>query len=460
MKDAGGSLEGLQSGYDKVTKSASDAADGAAKQAAAYKQLGIDVLDSQGALKESKQLSEEIAASWANGNKSAEDRLALITAMGKSYRETLIDIEAVNAAEEMLNENLELGIGISEESQEAAANHESAMQELSTTSVSDELIKWFLDLEKGVVDFQTSIGGITPLILTLVTIFSSKLAPAIQVVGKLIGKTLVADFQALKGVVAGASIGFSGWLTIIAAAATVIFSVVGAVNNYNKAQKELREGQFDKMMQQQSLQEKITASVEKLKEVFVTLVQPLMPVLDAFASILSLISQSKTALLVLQTVMAGLAVKSIVTAIASIFTGSAVLGPIGLGIAAAATVGMMAMISSAQSKAQSTMKDGVIDPKKGPIVSGEFGSVQLHKDDQIVAGTNLFPEKPSISKPIQSNDGGITVLSSTLGNKMDVMIGKLDSLIGAVNRGMVVNLDGNKVSQELMIPQAINNRRT
>jgi len=118
---------------------------------------------------------------------------------------------------------------------------ESAMQELSTTSVSDELIKWFLDLEKGVVDFQTSIGGITPLILTLVTIFSSKLAPAIQVVGKLIGKTLVADFQALKGVVAGASIGFSGWLTIIAAAATVIFSVVGAVNNYNKAQKELRQ---------------------------------------------------------------------------------------------------------------------------------------------------------------------------------------------------------------------------
>jgi hypothetical protein len=138
------------------------------------------------------------------------------------------------------------------------------------------------------------------------------------------------------------------------------------------------------------------------------------------------------------------------------------------------------------------MKDGVIDPKKGPIVSGEFGSVQLHKDDQIVAGTNLFPKKQNISKPnqpndegitqlykddqivvdtnlflekqpttksIQPNDGGITQLSSTLGNKMDIMINKLDGLINAVNKGMIVNLDGNKVSQELLTPLAIANRR-
>jgi len=60
---------------------------------------------------------------------------------------------------------------------------------------------------------------------------------------------------------------------------------------------------------------------------------------------------------------------------------------------------------------------------------------------------------------IQSSESSITVLSSTLGNKMDVMINKLDNLITAVNKGMTVNLDGNKVSQNILTPLAINNRR-
>ena len=38
------------------------------------------------------------------------------------------------------------------------------------------------------------------------------------------------------------------------------------------------------------------------------------------------------------------------------------------------------------------MKDGVIDPKKGPVVSGDFGTVQLNPKDSIVAGTNLMPD--------------------------------------------------------------------
>lgn len=53
-----------------------------------------------------------------------------------------------------------------------------------------------------------------------------------------------------------------------------------------QAQKEIKEGQLQKMMQQQSIQERFNQSIEKLKEVFVSLLAPLMPVLDIFAMIL------------------------------------------------------------------------------------------------------------------------------------------------------------------------------
>jgi hypothetical protein len=52
----------------------------------------------------------------------------------------------------------------------------------------------------------------------------------------------------------------------------------------------------------------------------------------------------------------------------------------------------------------SQMKDGIIDPSKGPVVSGGFGSVQLSDKDtavfngkQIVAGTNLGGGKSNSS---------------------------------------------------------------
>jgi hypothetical protein len=53
-----------------------------------------------------------------------------------------------------------------------------------------------------------------------------------------------------------------------------------------QAQKELKDGQLQKMMEQQSIQERFNQSIEKLKEVFVSLLAPLMPVLDIFAMIL------------------------------------------------------------------------------------------------------------------------------------------------------------------------------
>lgn len=53
-----------------------------------------------------------------------------------------------------------------------------------------------------------------------------------------------------------------------------------------KAQEEVRKGQLKDMMNSQSVQERFNQTIEKLKEVFVSLVTPLLPVLDIFMLIL------------------------------------------------------------------------------------------------------------------------------------------------------------------------------
>jgi hypothetical protein len=56
---------------------------------------------------------------------------------------------------------------------------------------------------------------------------------------------------------------------------------------------ELGQEEFDRQLESASIQDKFNASVEKLKEIFVGLVDPLLPVLNAFSSILNYISESK-----------------------------------------------------------------------------------------------------------------------------------------------------------------------
>ena len=206
-----------------------------------------------------------------------------------------------------------------------------------------------------------------------------------------------------------------------------------------EAKKRIGDETLANQMASASIQDRFTNSVEKLKEAFVGLIDPLLPILDVFSNILSYISQSEAAVTALQTVMVGLAMKSIVTAIASIFTGSATLGPVGLVAAGVATAGMMALIKSSQS----SMKDGVIDPKKGPIMSGEFGSVQLNPNDKamygadgkIKVGTNLNPT-PSVRTQQSSVYQSPSI--------------DYDKMAQALSRVQVnTNIDGVKVSNQL-----------
>jgi hypothetical protein len=56
-----------------------------------------------------------------------------------------------------------------------------------------------------------------------------------------------------------------------------------------EAKKRLGDEQIAKQYEQQSIQESFNATIEKLKEIFISLVTPLMPVLDVFAEIFKII---------------------------------------------------------------------------------------------------------------------------------------------------------------------------
>ena len=109
-----------------------------------------------------------------------------------------------------------------------------------------------------------------------------------------------------------------------------------------------------------------------------------------------------------------------------------------LGIAIPAIIGGIALGAGAM-YAYQTMKDGVIDPKKGPIVSGEFGTVQLNPNDQIVAGTDLAGTK----KP---KGGG-----SQPSIDITPMIQELQAVKSVLNQILIkdntIKMDSNKVGQ-------------
>ena len=124
--------------------------------------------------------------------------------------------------------------------------------------------------------------------------------------------------------------------------------------------------------------------------------------------------------------------QAILAVIKGAWSSSGVIPFVGAGLAAAAAIGGIALINS-------QMKDGVIGPGGEMVVSGPKGSIQLDKDDSIVAGTNLFDKNKSQSSSPQST----TVVDMTKTNTL------LQQLIDLISAGGDVVLDGQKVGVAL-----------
>lgn len=204
-----------------------------------------------------------------------------------------------------------------------------------------------------------------------------------------------------------------------------------------KAAKMLGEGQLGVMMDQASVQERFTVAVEKLKDVFVSIVDgPLGSMLSGFATLLSNTTLLKGLLVGLGLAMLPMvynlgaaAISAAALAISAITTASAATLGIGaLAIGAGIAVAALAMDSetskaTSRTKSQYTMKDGILDRKNGPILQGDFGEVQLDGNDQVYdasqgrpikVGTDLVKESPlpSASSPIVASAQSVTATPS------------------------------------------------
>jgi hypothetical protein len=132
-------------------------------------------------------------------------------------------------------------------------------------------------------------------------------------------------------------------------------------------------------------------------------------------------------------ILKGIAMLAVGFAAYTAYASLAAIPFVGVALGAVAAAG----ITAAGMGFLGSIKDGVIDPKKGPVVSGEFGTVQLNPKDSIVAGTNLMPDnkiKNPTSSPQQPQSQAIDY----------------DKMAQAMSRVKVqTNLDGVRVSSEL-----------
>jgi hypothetical protein len=196
-----------------------------------------------------------------------------------------------------------------------------------------------------------------------------------------------------------------------------------------------------------SEQDKFNQSVEKLKSIMSDfLAGPAMGIAKWLTGLLQNATMLKGIFIGISTVVGTVLLASFAKSIASLSimvvkavayaAAWAIANPFMAAIGLAAAAGVGALVYS-------QMKDGAIDPKGGMIVSGEKGSIQLDKEDSVIAGTNLFGKKgnksggggssPSMdltpliaeiralaSRPVSVAIDGVKVIEATTGKNPDV----------------------------------------
>jgi hypothetical protein len=224
--------------------------------------------------------------------------------------------------------------------------------------------------------------------------------------------------------------------------------------NLSDEQRAAVLGVTKEQLQQVDIQERLGKSVDKLAQAFAPILGIMEPVVDLLGQALDLVAlitypfsylfevagklgQSISSMLgplgVMLKVVKGIALAAVITAAYKTYAAvsTALAATIVGGIAAPIIGGAAAAaILAAGGGFLGSIKDGVIDPKKGPVVSGDFGTVQLNPKDQIVAGTNLYggdstaggSSMPSISMQpliaeIQSMKQELKAVLITIANK-------------------------------------------
>jgi hypothetical protein len=214
-----------------------------------------------------------------------------------------------------------------------------------------------------------------------------------------------------------------------------------------KAQQMLKEKSIEDLENQASIQDRFNASVEKLREIFVTVAEASMPILDVFSDLFKLI---------------GPLIKILVGQIVPGFKlVSAILMPIIEGLQWLLTLGKSDFKGTKKSwegfsdSLSQTVQGQMLGMKGNDIISpgygkrtlfGPEGSIQLNDKDTVIAGTNLEGNKSKESSPSITNSINIEPLITEL-REVKIILSSI------LNKEGMVYIDGNLVGKTLALSQ-------
>ena len=255
------------------------------------------------------------------------------------------------------------------------------------------------------------------------------------------------------------------------------FEAAKAKYGVEEASKMLKEGQLEQLVDQQNIQEKFTESVEKMKEIFVTMAPAILSIGEALTSVLNIVSyimpviqgifdifkyiygfvdkivQGITkmfpALKPVVKILKGLASIGVIYAAYMAYSSLAAIPYIGVALGAAAAAGVTAAGLGALSaiKADDMVSEAPGGGYGKRTLLGPEGAIQLNDKDTVIAGTNLF------GNDVASEPGKAT----QMGGKGEIKLGGDSSAVvnaimelrkdvnALANRPISVAIDGKKV---------------
>jgi hypothetical protein len=225
---------------------------------------------------------------------------------------------------------------------------------------------------------------------------------------------------------------------------------------------ELGQDELDRQMASASIQDRFNASIEKLKEIFVTVVQALMPIIDIFASVFELLGPIMSILdpMIQATLVGVAAIQDIVNGIkyllGTIFFGksdafkggSAFIKQIGKAeVSAQQNYG--ANLGFTEAGRESRVQDGIAPSSKGPFtITDSYGATAITSvGDGLAVSPNIRTQS---APPTQTTSPTAIIDYEKLGTHLAQAVSKVT---------VQSNLDGVAVSSRLQTPMGIATRK-
>jgi hypothetical protein len=217
---------------------------------------------------------------------------------------------------------------------------------------------------------------------------------------------------------------------------------------------------LEDLKNQAGMQDRFNASVEKLKEVFVNIVEITMPFFNGLAKMVGWLTGSKETLAIMSGILAGMAISMTILAVkaaAAAISALAMSSAATLGLGIASVIGGMiaagAVYNNALKQAEATQMGDINSPAKGKTVvsTKEGGLFELSKNDDLVAA-------PGLSKTLSNMENKDTYKSAPSSNvslNMEPLIKEIKTmkevLVQILNKEGTITLNGTKMGTAMAV---------